>query len=138
MGYIIVDFFNRVKKTQIKNNQKKKFENKQNESARTQALFIHVIHYMEKQKRSFDSYTEHTLHTNYVPNNLYCKHYGSQSRGRWPRAVGTVPKVVGTSCADGGRRHMAVGLGRHRHSQKNHRYRRLGRWLRRRLACQHR
>jgi hypothetical protein len=37
-------------------------------------------------------------------------HYGSQTRGRRPRAVGTASEAVGTGCADGRHRHKAVGL----------------------------
>jgi hypothetical protein len=37
-------------------------------------------------------------------------HYSTQTRGRRPRAVGTAVEAVGTGCADGRRRHKAVGL----------------------------
>jgi hypothetical protein len=50
-------------------------------------------------------------------------HYGSQSRGRRPRAIGTDPEAVDTGYVDGGRWHKAVGLGRCRHSQKKRRHR---------------
>jgi hypothetical protein len=52
----------------------------------------------------------------YVGDLRFDRHYGSHSRGRQPRAVDTALEAVGTGCADGGRRHKAVGLGRRQDS----------------------
>jgi hypothetical protein len=51
-------------------------------------------------------------------------HYGTQTRCRRPVAVGTAKNAVGTVCADGHRRHIAVGLGgrRHRPYCRRHRF----------------
>jgi hypothetical protein len=50
-------------------------------------------------------------------------HYSTQLRCRRPAAIGIAKKAVGIGCADGGRRHKAVGLDRRRHSQKDRRHR---------------
>jgi hypothetical protein len=42
-------------------------------------------------------------------------HYGTQTRCRQPVAVGTAKNAVGTVCADGHRRHIAVDIGGRRH-----------------------
>jgi hypothetical protein len=52
----------------------------------------------------------------YLGDLRFDRHYGSQSRGRRPRALGTALEAVGIGCADGGRRHKAVGLGRRQYS----------------------